>query len=352
MSDSPGHHDLPRTRTAMAAEIAQAPEAIARLLDREGAAIRTLGRRIAERSPPVIVTCARGSSDNAAAYAKYLFEILAGIPVASVGPSVASVYGARLRLDGGVVLSVSQSGKSPDIVALQKGARASGALAIAIVNEAQSPLAAEADAVVPIHAGPGRSVAATKTFLASAAALAALAAAVAGDQALERAVAGLPEIMAKALSLDWDAARDALASAPSAYLLGRGPAFPIAQEAALKLKETAVLHAEAYSSAEVMHGPLQLVGAGFPVIALRPADAAFASTGETLRRIAAAGGRVFAAEVGDAAPGRLPSMSTGHPFLDPLPMLASFYRLAEAVARDRGHDPDAPSQLKKVTETI
>jgi glucosamine--fructose-6-phosphate aminotransferase (isomerizing) len=338
--------------TAMAAEIAEAPEAIARLLDREGAAIRSLGKRVAALAPPVIVTCARGSSDNAAAYAKYLTEILAGVPVASIGPSVASVYRAPLKLKGCVVLSVSQSGKSPDIVALQASARAAGAFAIAVVNEPDSPLATQADAVVPIHAGHERSVAATKTFLGCAAALAALAAAIGGDAVLEAAVAGLPATMARALTLDWEAAREPLARAPSAYLLGRGPSFPIAQEAALKLKETAVLHAEAYSSAEVMHGPLQLVGQGFPVIALRPADAAFASTGDTLARIAAAGGRVFAAEAGEARADRLPCVSTGHPFLDPLPMLASFYRLAEMVARDRGHDPDAPSQLKKVTETV
>eukprot|EP01036_Dinobryon_divergens_P007481 gene7481-9976_t len=135
----------------MAAEIAEAPEAIARLLDREGAAIRALGRRIAALAPPVIITCARGSSDNAAAFAKYLIEILAGIPVASIGPSVASVYHAPLKLKGCVVLSVSQSGRSPDIVALQASARAAGAFAIAIVNEPDSPLAVQADAVVPIH---------------------------------------------------------------------------------------------------------------------------------------------------------------------------------------------------------
>lgn len=339
-------------RTAMAAEIAETPAAVARCFEREGAALRALGAKLRALAPAVIVTCARGSSDHAAGYFKYAMEICAGIPVASLGPSVASIYHAKLRLSGALLVAVSQSGQSPDLLALQAAARAGGAFSVAIVNDADSPLARAADAVVPLHAGAENSVAATKTCVASAAVLAALVAELDEDDGLRAAVHALPEALAQAAAADWGAALPALAEAQSAYVVGRGPAQPIALEAALKLKETAVLHAEAFSGAEVMHGPLQLLHRGFPVLAFRPHDAAHAAMGATLARLAAVGGRVFAAEQGPADPARLPFAPTGHALLDPLAMLLSFYRLAEAVARARGHDPDRPSHLRKVTETV
>jgi glutamine---fructose-6-phosphate transaminase (isomerizing) len=343
---------MPEPQTWMAREIGESPEAAQRFLDAEGPSIAAMGPRLRERAPSVIVTCARGSSDNAAGFFKYLAEILLGIPVASIGPSVASLYRAPLRLSGSVVVSVSQSGRSPDIVALQAAARQAGALAIAIVNDETSPLAGDADAMLPLHAGAERSVAATKTFMTSAVALAALVAEWRGDDAMRRAVAALPSALAEALSVDWSAMEPALEAAQSAYVLGRGPALPMALEAALKLKETAVLHAEAFSGAEVMHGPLQLVGEGFPVIAFRPRDAAHAAMGEAVGRLAGAGGTVFVAEPGGKGRGVLAAASCGEPLLDPLGMLLTFYGVAERVARARGHDPDSPSKLRKVTETM
>lgn len=335
----------------MEAEIRKSPDAVARFLEREGKTLAGLGPRLAALAPPVVVTCARGSSDNAAGYFKYLTEILTGTPVASIGPSVASIYGARLKLAGALMVSVSQSGRSPDIVALQASARTSGALTLAVVNNAASPLAEEADIVLPLHAGPERSVAATKSFLASAVVLAAIVAEWRDDAALRAAIADLPADLAAALEADWSAALPALRDASSAYVVGRGPALPIAFEAALKLKETAMLHAEAFSAAEVMHGPLQLVEEGFPVLAFRPEDAAHDSMASSLERLGQ-GGRLFVAEAGEAASGRLPVRPTRHPLLDPLPMLTSFYGLAEKVARARGCDPDRPSRLRKVTETM
>lgn len=340
------------TNTAMATEIRQTPDVVARFFERESATLAGLGPKLRNLAPRVVVTCARGSSDNAAAYFKYVLEILTGIPVASIGPSVASIYRAPLRLEGALVISVSQSGKSPDIVALQAAARQAGAFAVAVVNVADSPLAAGADAVLPLHAGVETSVAATKTFLASATVLAALVAEWADDAGLRAALQKLPEAFRTAVAADWSEALPVLQAAQSAYVVGRGPSMPMAAEAALKLKETAVLHAEAFSGAEVMHGPLQLLNQGFPVLAFRPADAAHAAMGEAIGRLKAAGGRVFTAEVAPAGPGILPFRSCGHPLLDPVLMLASFYGLAEAVARARGHDPDSPSLLRKVTETI
>jgi len=340
------------TETAMAAEIRETPEATSRFLDREAGSLAALGPILRKRDPNVIVTCARGSSDNAAAYFKYLCEILLGIPVASMGPSVASLYKAPLRLSGSVMLSVSQSGRSPDIIALQGAARQAGALAIAVVNDATSPLAAEADATLPLHAGVEKSVAATKTFLTSALALAALVAEWRDDDSLRRAVRGMPATFEAALAADWTAVDAVLAAANSAYVLGRGPSLPIAAEAALKLKETAVLHAEAFSGAEVMHGPLQLVGSGFPVLAFHPRDDAYDAMEEAILGLARAGGQVFAAEAGVPTHGRMSVPASGAPLLDPLAMLLAFYGVAERVARKRGHDPDRPTKLRKVTETM
>ncbi|MDE2573809.1 MAG: SIS domain-containing protein [Rhodospirillales bacterium] len=337
--------------TLMLREAREAPAAVARLLAQEGAALAALGRRLALTEPAVLVTCARGSSDHAAAYLKYLVEIATGVPVASIGPSVASVYGARLRLRGAVLVSVSQSGRSPDIVAFQAAARAAGALTVAIVNATDGALAQEAEIVIPLHAGAELSVAATKSFLSSAAAAAALVAGWSGDAALGDAVRGLPAALDRALECDWSAAAAMVAASPSLYLLGRGPGTPVAQEAALKAKEVAAIHAEAFSLAEVMHGPLRLIQRGFPVLGLVPQDVAAAANRAALARIAAAGGTVFTAAA--AGPGTLlPIAATGHGLLDPLAIALSYYRFIEGVSRMRGLDPDHPTHLRKVTETL
>ncbi len=343
-------------KTAMAREIAEAPRAVASFLERERDNIARLGRRLRDLDPPVVVTCARGSSDHAAAFFKYGLEILLGVPVASMGPSVASVYQAPLRLRGSVQISISQSGRSPDIVALQAAAKRAGALTIAIVNHTESPLAEEADIVLPLHAGPERSVAATKTFITSCVAAAAIVANWSEDRALLAALDGLPDRLADALALDWQTAVSPLTTADSLYVLGRGPSFPIALEIALKFKETMSLHAEAFSAAEVMHGPLSLVRKGFRVLAFNPPDASHAGMSEVLARLRTTGAEVFAvrqagADAGAAA-GRLPMVASGHLLTDPISICLSTYCLIEELARRRGYDPDNPSNLKKVTETV
>lgn len=336
------------TITLMRRETEEAAEVVARLLEREGRAIADLGRRLRMMPPAAVVTCARGSSDHAASYLKYAVEMSCGLPVASVGPSIASVYGAQLRLPGGVVLTISQSGQSPDILALQANARRGGALAVALLNVTDSPLAEGADIVIPLHAGEERSVAATKSFIASVAAAAAITAVWSGDEALERAVRDLPAAISRSARMDWAPALEQLTGARSLFTVGRGPAFAIALEAALKCKETAGLHAEAFSAAEVAHGPMQIVGPDVPVLAFVPDDAAAASTLESLERLRGFGGTVLS--VGEGRD--LPSVATGHGLTDPIPMIAAFYSMAEALARRRGHDPDRPAKLRKVTETL
>jgi glucosamine--fructose-6-phosphate aminotransferase (isomerizing) len=194
-------------------------------------------------------------------------------------------------------------------------------------------------------------VAATKTFVSSAVAGLALMAHTTADEGLLAAIARLPEHFQAAIDCDWMEVAEALEEERSLFILGRGPSFALASEAALKFKETCGMHAEAYSAAEVMHGPLALVGPGFPVLALAARDAAESSVAETADALAGQGAAVFATSkrVGQAR--SLPFVSTGHPLTDPLPLIVSFYAFVEAFARHRGLDPDKPRNLRKVTET-
>ncbi|MGH6760828.1 MAG: SIS domain-containing protein [Phyllobacterium sp.] len=343
---------LSNFQSDMARETHETPSAVGRLVERRMQGLLKVGQRIAGLAPPLVATCARGSSDHAAAYFKYMLEIATGTPVVSIGPSIASVYEAPLRLSGIPLVTISQSGQSPDLLALQASAKASGALTIAVVNTEDSPVARAADIVIPLEAGPERSVAATKSFVASAVAVAGIAAGWTNDAHLIRALHALPETLDDALRVDWSALIPTLVQRDSLYVVGRGPSFPIAQEAALKSKETAALHAEAFSLAEVMHGPLALVQGGFPVLALLPEDRAALAGRKTVERLAAAGGNVFSAAVKPAQGTSLPVAPTGHSTLDPLSMILSFYCLIEQVCRERGHDPDQPVNLRKITETV
>jgi glucosamine--fructose-6-phosphate aminotransferase (isomerizing) len=340
------------TASLMAAEVREIPQAVARLLDASGPAIRAAAAAARAADPALVATVARGSSDHACTFLKYACELTLGLPVASIGPSVASIYGARLRMNRALCLAVSQSGQSPDIVALQRAAGAGGALTVAITNHPDSPLAAASQATLPLAAGPERSVAATKTFVNSAVAGLALIAHWAGDRDLLAAIDRLPEALGRAVTLDWSALAGAAAGATSLYTLGRGPAFAISNEAALKFKEVGRLHAESYSSAEVLHGPVSIVDPGFPILALAAGDAAEASVVEVAAAMAGKGARVFVTS--DSAPPalRLPVVRTGHGLTDPLALITAFYAMVEGVARARGIDPDRPRHLNKVTETL
>lgn len=336
----------------MADEVAEIPRALARLLSASGPAIASAGAALRALDPGLVLTVARGSSDHAATYLKYAVELTAGIPVASVGPSVASVYGRSLRLSGAACIGISQSGQSPDIVEMMRSAGAGGALTIAVTNFADSPMARVSSHCLPLAAGAEQSVAATKTFICSVAAGLALLAEWQDDTALRAAVAALPEAATQALTLDWSPLSARLSRAAQAYVLGRGPAFAIACESALKLKETCGLHAEAYSAAEVLHGPSAIVQSGFPVLALAVQDAAQAGVMQTAERLAAQGADVFL--TGAAAKGAttLPAVTGLHPLVAPLVQAVAFYAFVENLARRRGFDPDAPPHLHKVTETV
>lgn len=336
----------------MAQEIAQIPEVAAHFLKSSRDSIAAAAQALRAHDPAFLVTVARGSSDHAATYLKYAVELEQGLPVASIGPSIASIYHRPLKLAQAACIGISQSGRSPDIVEMLRSAAASQALTIAITNFADSPMAAAADHCLPLDAGLERSVAATKTFVTSVLAGLALLAEWRGDPELQRAVAALPESFGAALQLDWSPLAARLARAQSVYVLGRGPAFAIASESALKLKETCGLHAEAFSAAEVLHGPAAIVEANFPVLALGVEDAALATLRTTASRLAGQGADVFM--TGAAAEGavELPSVSGLHPVVAPLVLAVSFYQMVEGLARRRGLDPDTPPHLRKVTETI
>jgi glucosamine--fructose-6-phosphate aminotransferase (isomerizing) len=339
--------------TYMFQEIGEAGDAVARQLGANADRLAELGARLRSLDPPLVATIARGSSDCCALYLKYLVEIASGAPCASIGPSIATLYRAPLRLAGAVSVAISQSGQSPDIVEMQRAARRGGALAVALVNEVDSPLAQEAEALLPLCAGPERSVAATKSMIAGLVAGASLVAAWRADSPLASAIAGLPQILRAQAAPPPPALLERLASAQNAFVLGRGATLAIAAEAALKLKETCAIHAEAYSAAEVLHGPAELVGTGFPIIAFLPSDVAREAMLATLARLAEMGATVIAIETGGVDHAhRLAVAKVEETLLEPIAMIHRFYGLAEALARRLGRDPDRPRNLSKVTETV
>jgi glucosamine--fructose-6-phosphate aminotransferase (isomerizing) len=339
--------------THMFEEIVEAGDAVARQLGLNAERLADLGSRLRALDPPLVATIARGSSDCCALYLKYLVEIASGAPCASIGPSLATLYRAPMRLNGAVSVAISQSGQSPDIVEMQRAARSGGALAIALVNDVDSPLAQETEALLPLCAGPERSVAATKSMIAGLVACASLVAAWREDRPLADAIGRLPGILRAQAAPPPAAMLEWLASARSAFVLGRGATLAIAAEAALKLKETCAIHAEAYSAAEVLHGPAELVGPGFPVIAFLPSDVAREAMLATLARLAEMGATVIAIEAdGTDHAHRLAVAKVEATLLEPIVMIHRFYRLAEALARRLGRDPDRPRNLRKVTETV
>ncbi len=338
--------------THMRIEIEEIPDATRRLLEVSGARLAEAGADLRRLQPVMVATIARGSSDHAAAFLKYAIELVAGVPVASIGPSIMSIYGRELQLESCAAISISQSGKSPDIVAMAQSARRNGARTIALTNTADSPLAASADIAVDLAAGAERSVAATKSFVSSVVAGLGILGHWTGDEALLASLQALPDAFARAVAQDWTPFMGALKDRNSLYVLGRGPALAIAEEAALKFKETCGIHAEAYSAAEVLHGPARIVEAGFPVLALASRDQGEAGVAEIADRLANQGATVFATTGRVAAAHKLPFVATGHPITDALSLIVSFYAFVEMFSRHRGFDPDNPPHLRKVTETV
>lgn len=333
----------------MARETAEVPETIARQIDTQMGTYVETGRRIARMNAPCLVTCARGTSDHAATYFKYLVEIGIGMPVSSIGPSVASIYRAELKMAGIPIIAISQSGASADLVATIEAAAAGGARTFVLTNNAGSPLAQAADHVLDQAAGQERSIAATKTFIASLVALASIYAAWRDDTTMLDAIRMLPKALENALSTDWGSALPDFRPLRNFYIISRGPSYAIACETALKFKETCRLHAEAFSAAEVRHGPIELADESFTTLAFLSRDESRHSLLDTVARMRETGAKVHVAGAGSEAD--LRTIAADHPQLDPICQILSLYGFVESLSRALGLDPDAPANLNKVTVT-
>ena len=338
--------------TRMFQEAASAGAVVRSQLARNAPLMAELGERLRGLSPTIALLSGRGSSDNAGVYARYLIETGTGTPTSPAALSSSSVYDVQPRLRGALCIAISQSGQSPDLVASVAAARAGGAIVIALINAEGSRLTEVADVTVPLLAGSETSVAATKSFIASLSALAQLIGHWSADAGQLRALDALPGQLDDAFQRDWSPALDTLVQAQSLYVVGRGPGFAVAREAALKLKETCGLHAEAFSAAEVRHGPMALVRAGFPVLMLAQDDETRADMAALAAEFAGRDAKVMLAGA-PASDGvvSLPA-AEAHPALQPILLIQSFYRLAALASVARGHDPDRPPFLNKVTETV
>jgi glucosamine--fructose-6-phosphate aminotransferase (isomerizing) len=332
-------------------EAAQAAETVRLQIRTNTERMAQLGERLRQLAPRAIVTCARGSSDHAATFAKYLIETRLGILTSSAAPSISSVYAAKADLRGTVMLAISQSGASPDLLATVTNAKTAGAAIVAMVNVENSPLAQAADYTIPLCAGAERSVAATKSYIAALSAIIHLVAFWSQDEELLDALAQAPAQLERAWKLDWRPALEPLRAAHDLYVVGRGLGLGVAQEAALKLKETCGLHAEALSAAELRHGPMALVQVGFPVLIFAQDDETHGGVAALATELAARGAQILLA--GASSPKSLVlATENAHPAIQPMLIIQSFYRMVNALAVARGFDPDHPPHLRKVTETV
>lgn len=352
MRPEPG--DSPSAGPLVRSEIAEQPAVAQRVLDAL-APVRELAARVRAERPRYVVIAARGSSDNVARYAQHLIGRFWGIPVALASPSLQSLYGARLSYRGALVLGISQSGASPDVVGVLAAARDSGALTAAVTNDERSPLAATSQFVLPLRAGPERAVAATKTFTASLTVIAALVAVVRQDSRLLGELASLPELMVSQLALEVEASAAQLDAEPGhLVVLGRGAHLATAFEAALKVRELAGIAAEGWSTADFLHGPIAAVGAGTPALVVATSGPAFAQIRQVMEILRRRGARVTV--LTDRPRSAIPAdvlvaLVEAPEWLSPCVAVLPAQRLAIGIAERLGRDADHPDGLQKVTLT-
>ncbi|MCW5258153.1 SIS domain-containing protein [Verminephrobacter aporrectodeae subsp. tuberculatae] len=335
----------------MLVEARQAPAAVADQLAADAAAYEALGAHLREQPPTGVLTIARGSSDHAAGFMAYLTMARLGQLVTSLPMSLVTLYRPRFAARGMLSVAFSQSGQSPDLVAPTQYFRAQAARTVAFVNDAQSPLAGAAEWIFALRAGAETSVAATKSFIAQMVAGARLVGAWEGDKSFRAALADLPQALQRAVDADWQAAVEALRDADRLFVISRGTGLPVALEAALKFKEVCGLQAEAFSSAELRHGPMALIGAGYPMLIFAPRGPAQAGLLALADEMRARGARVLLAAPAGTSGCVLPLAEAAVADLDPVCAVQSFYPMVEALARARGFDPDRPPHLAKVTRT-
>jgi glucosamine--fructose-6-phosphate aminotransferase (isomerizing) len=337
-----------RADSAMAREIAEIPAASERLLARADL-LAAIVSRVEQAKPRMVVLCGRGSSGHVGVYLRYLFETRLGWLTSAAAPSVVTAYQRPPDFRESLFIVISQSGQSPDLVASTQIARRAGALTLSIVNDPDSPAASAAELVLSIGAGPERAVAATKTVVLSMVAGARLVATLAGDDRLQSGLDELPPRFLEASTCNWSAWSDRAASAPAAFIIGRGYSLGCAREIALKTTEILRVPALGYSAAELRHGPRAAITSSTPVLALRQNDEVAGTVDDLVRDLGEGGGDVFSA---GGAHGVLPWIGDRHPACDPIVMLVPTYRAIEQAARRRGLDPDNSPYLRKVTRTL
>jgi glucosamine--fructose-6-phosphate aminotransferase (isomerizing) len=337
-------------QTLMETETRETPAVAAKLVAEATDPLRRLGDRLRAQSPDYALAAGRGSSDAAALLAKYLFEPRLGLPTVSAAPSIRSIYGRQLTLKNALVLAVSQSGRSPDLVEFCRSAIGPNVLRVGLINDPSSPLAEIVDVCLPLAAGPEKSVAATKSCIAAMTLVLGLTAHWRNDRDMIAAFERTPESLARALNQNWSAAEVFLDGDGPIYIVGRGPGLAVAAEAALKLKETNGLHAEAVSAAEIRHGPLSLAGPNLRIIMFAQNDAAFDGLQKLAADLEQRGCPVlFISSQPSRSQPRIDA--DGEPVLELFSMLLRFYLFANAAALRRGRSPDSPPMLTKITET-
>ena len=335
----------------MLKEACASSERVAEQLTQERERYPELGAHLRDHPPSSVLTVARGSSDHAANYAAYLIMARLGRIVASLPMSLVTLNKAPLLAKDALAIAISQSGQSPDVVEPISYFRAGGATTVALVNDAASPLAHAAEWTMPLHAGPELSVAATKSFITSLVAGARLAGHWQNDAAFLSAIEQLPETLHAATQLDWSAALDILVPAQRIMVVGRGISFPVALESALKFKETSVIQAEAFSGAEIKHGPMALIHDGYPLLIFAtrgPAQEGLIKLAEEMR---GRGANVLLAAPDNIRERNLTLPVAGTPDLDPIAAIQAFYVMAAQLSVARGLNPDQPRHLSKVTKT-
>ena len=344
---------MPETHVVsmMKKEAAEAADIVQAQLDHNATTVARIGRKLGEIQPRLIVTCARGSSDHAATFGKYLLENHTGLFTASAAPSIHSVYERDMAFDRTLCLFISQSGASPDLLAAAEAAKEGGAFVVALVNVEDSALASLAHEVLPLRAGNEVSVAATKSFIASLSALVHLATGWRNDDGLITALQESPALLQRAWDCDWSAALEPISRCRSMYVLARGIGLGIAQESALKFKEVCGLHAEAFSAAEVLHGPIAIADDDFPMLVYAQQDKTRPGIDALLETLAARGMSLITAGATEAGAINLPTPAS-HPAIEPMLRIQSFYRMANDLSLALGLNPDTPPNLKKVTATV
>jgi glucosamine--fructose-6-phosphate aminotransferase (isomerizing) len=310
-----------------------------------------LGRKLRSTNFDTALTIARGSSDHAANYCAYLIMARMGRVVASLPMSLITLNRAPIATRDTLAIAVSQSGQSPDVVDPMRYFRDGDATTIALVNDIDSPLAQAAEWAMPLHAGKELSVAATKSFITSLVAGARLVAQWQNDPELLAGLAALPDALRRATEVDWSPALEVLAPARNIMVVGRGISFPIALEAALKLKETSALQAEAFSGAEIKHGPMALIEDGYPLLIFATRGPTQASVLQLAAEMRTRGAKVILAAPADVAERDLTLPVAATPDLDPIVAVQAFYIMAAHLSKARGMDPDRPRHLSKVTKT-